>query len=937
MLDTKAGRIAVVTFIVLIVVAQAGYIALIAPFTQGPDERDHFDHVSFIAHEGRLPDPAEERVGQAQHPPLPYAMTAIGLRVLRGVDEGMDDDTFGGDVPKRVLGRMTAFRPGRTNSVEFGIPPETGDARVDADLRLRRWTLHALRVPSLLLGVIALIFLYRSLVLVFDRPKLAALGTVFVATIPGFCFQSASLSNDPWVTAIAAVCAWLVLRARKRGTLGETKTLLVIAAVLGLGFLTKLQIVGIASFVTLIALGACPRRAGIVGKLRVIGLLAAGPLVIAGWWHVRQYLALDGFLAADRHAEHEAYLLRLGEYHAVDVIDFVSNMAISFFGTFGQGSLKTHAIYYFPVIGLAALALAGGFVRERRRRTTKVRRAPRRGATRKRSRRASGDGENEDDGEIVTGTTTVARGGDTSADGDDEIVSSSSGADSESEADSDATPSFAPPFAASVLSIVLLLGLLSLSNVTYYHFHGRYLFAVMVPIAIVLVEGLRRLLGSHTDAILTTATVWNVAFLAFATFVVITNHYSVPAAKFDRGRIAHYVDSGHGWFDQKTAGGAAFTRSHAQLSLPRHTMRQAAQVAGGSPALRYEFAIPDPTRRYQVRVRYPSPSGARRGDLPVPTANVMIADGEIVHGPHSLWNGLGELRFDLPTSVTADGNVAISWTNVAPGGSHVSCAEIWIEEAWISMQAGEEPRVVRYGGREVVEFVLENIDAEEAHHVMVFLEDTSGNEIVADPELADGVVLGAGEKEAVRITLPDDAPTDRSTWRVRIVDVEQTNVMAGAPWASVKLAPFKGPDAVISGSMNVPDIETVRVRLDAERRVFADVAIPRLGAGRYTVGVTHAEDFDLMSGNNGKGVIHLEAGGADVVDGSTFRRSAGHGDGLLESGWTIVKSGEEGAVTLRLFAKSAGISINRLEFDRVIVRRVPGSGNGGRVYAVEGS
>ena len=631
-----ATRSAFFVVLLIFVAAHSLLCSLVVPIGSGADENEHLDYALHLAAETRLPHPAYEPVGQIQHPPLPYLVYAgiYGITKSSFDDAASDDVKAGAD----ILGRRTLLRPRAREADLSPAPAEDLDERA----RLRRETpfgvFHLMRLPSVFLGIATLICLLAAARrLLPQSPDLALLAVAAIGLTPHFAFHFSMVSNDPWLTFIAALAGWYALRQRARSTLLARRSLLTLSAMLGLAFFIKLHALGITVFCTLLVWNARDRKQAFGTRLLDLVWLASGPLVIAGWWHVRQVALQGGLLSLDHHADYKPFLFRLGDLNPVIALDVLASTTRSFFAVMGQDSIETHALYYIPICGLAWLVLfATVFIRPQ---------------------------------------------------------SSDAGGKPE-----DASAAARPPLWAALIAVAVLLIAILSNNRHYIHIHGRYFFAALVPLLVLFLGGTERLFGRHRRSLILGATVWGAVFLPLTLWFIIFPRYSVSASKFVRGEVVAYWDCGHPRieFDRAVAG-QPLPRHFPRLALPEQTMRAAPLVPGGIARLVYATELPDSKSSYQVRVRYPFPHSLLGGDVPAPTAVVLFADNVPVHGQRSMWSAHGEFHYVLPRRITRDGRVRLHWSNPAPGALGVACAELWIEKAWLRLE-GPVRLVVGDGG-----------------------------------------------------------------------------------------------------------------------------------------------------------------------------------------------------------------------------------------------
>ncbi len=203
-----------IALVVYLVMALAYFF--ISPIFEGPDEWTHTGHVKHIAEGNGLPVMLPgQGIWGGQQPPLYYVLGALLVQPfeLEGV-QAYEDHTRN---PHASLGY--ALDPGNKNNY-LHHPGENFPWR---GLSL---TVHILRLYSMSLGLIALIFSYFTAFELFsqapssanpalkdDRAKFFATAVaLFMACQPMFAFITAAVANEPANIAFCAIGLWLVQR-----------------------------------------------------------------------------------------------------------------------------------------------------------------------------------------------------------------------------------------------------------------------------------------------------------------------------------------------------------------------------------------------------------------------------------------------------------------------------------------------------------------------------------------------------------------------------------------------------------------------------------------------------------------------------------------------------------------------------------------------------
>lgn len=861
---TLLDRLAVATIIIAVPLLSL-ISAYLMPVARGPDEGDHMDHVLYLAENARLPNPSHENVGQIQHPPLPYAIMACWVKACLAIDDRIDDSFFEDRDFTGVAGRITTFQPGHSYAEHFGLKKEQAAEYLELlekkgesspttrKLTLvvhRTWIDRAARIPSIILGLLTtLCLLSISRRLFPSSPRLAWLATACVVLTPLYVMHFSTLNNGAWIAFFSAWITMLTLRANDEGRLGERRTLIIISVLLGLAFLVKLHAAALALFVAWIAWRHDSENTSLGKRTQRVALLAAGPVLIASWWYIRQIVLSGDLFPIQNHADFRPGLLRLGGYHPMAILTFLAEVLEGFFHGFGADNIKAPLLYGVPLSGLAVLTTCASVWRGSR---------------------------------IGEGESARAHG--------------------------------RAPVTAALLSLTFLLIALNISNIRYFHFHGRYFHSILAPLMLVFVAGFRTLFGKRTGAVFTAIVIWNVVFTLTTIFVILSHRYSIPASKLDRGNVVAYYDCGHKFFDQEGVGGFNMNQVQPELFTPRNTMRYAPQH-GPDPEIRYTTDIPDTSLRYQVRLRYPFAQAGLDSGF---TAAALLADSWLIHGPNSLWN-FDEVIYALPDPVTNDGKVDIWWQNHLPVQANVACAELWIEEAWLSLRGDAE--LLMEGDKSHVSAVIQNIDSESAHVAHCFV--TQGGRLLG--EMKDIKVSETGSK-AVLIPV---TKTKADGGKVLLRLVSDIN----GPWATTKLSAWIPPTEAFTGRIEVPDLAVIRhTPTVGKPSDLVTVQLRRLTPGRYTLGITHPKGQDPLGG----GHITLRSSEGASVQSGVQRRPAYYADSELQESFQILEKtrpGEKGSILITVHATNFSDG-ETLDIDRLIVRRLPDAESWGHSYTV---
>ncbi len=232
----------------------------------------------------------------------------------------------------------------------------------------------ALRLMSVLWGMITVMMAYRISQRVFDNQEAVALGVMgLVAFLPQHMMINSSINNDALANALIAVTLWLCLRYR------EDSHLHPILLGLALGFITLTKTTGYFMvaivFMTLVLRSRVKGRDVLAwrGWLEASIMVAVGALPFALFWFGRNIstYGFPDFLGLRAHDAVVVGQLRTSDYIAqLGITDYVLQLAQttfnSFWGQFGWMGVPLFGVFapndnliYPVIIGLLLLALVG--------------------------------------------------------------------------------------------------------------------------------------------------------------------------------------------------------------------------------------------------------------------------------------------------------------------------------------------------------------------------------------------------------------------------------------------------------------------------------------------------------------------------------------------------------------------------------------------------
>lgn len=348
----------------------------IVPMFEAPDEWTHTGHIKHIAEGKGLPVMLPgQGIWGGQQPPLYYAIGAVLVQSfdLSQFDTYLRDNTN----PHASVGY--ALDPGNKN-IYLHQPDEAFPYR---GLSL---TVHALRLYSIFLGIITMIFIYLTAYELYQytqtnpntrrspnggkiqNPKwFAVFVTLFVASQPMFAFITASVANEPANIAFSAIGLWLVQRYVVHGPTRHWNRSVALGVVMGLIALSKMTglsfglVIAVAFLQTAITRRKQPGAARLLWRdCVIIGILF---LAVAGWWYWRNYQLYGDFF---QRGLYETYFGdKLKPLSLSQFLYHLTTGEVSFWATFGWLNIVgPEWLYTFyrviSRIGLLGVALAAG-------------------------------------------------------------------------------------------------------------------------------------------------------------------------------------------------------------------------------------------------------------------------------------------------------------------------------------------------------------------------------------------------------------------------------------------------------------------------------------------------------------------------------------------------------------------------------------------------
>jgi 4-amino-4-deoxy-L-arabinose transferase-like glycosyltransferase len=330
---------------------------IMTPAGEGVDEIPHFDYVRFVREEQRLP---VNRVGEpleawmAHHPPLYYVLSALVISPF--------------DTQDREEALFLNPRFEWNESGEYGWNVVIVGKEIGQSSTLK--ALYLLRLFNVILGALALFFIYTTARLLFPDQAWAPLATAAIIGLnPSFVFMAATIHHDVLLAAVyAAGLFWCVRATLHPLTL---KLLLMGAGLVAAALLTKLSGATLSMVVAGVILARNARSEDwmpLMGgwRSRFVHLAVVGglSLLLAGWWPVRNWILYGDLLAWEMFMRVHAHMAREGYFVYRDILwELVLGFGRTFWGAFGYMHIllpvwMREITWMFTVVALAGLLIA---------------------------------------------------------------------------------------------------------------------------------------------------------------------------------------------------------------------------------------------------------------------------------------------------------------------------------------------------------------------------------------------------------------------------------------------------------------------------------------------------------------------------------------------------------------------------------------------------
>ncbi len=221
-----------------------------------------------------------------------------------------------------------------------------------------------LRLFSLLIGAFVVLFAYLAIRDVFPtHPHIAAFTAAFVALLPQHLYMMGGFNNDSLSEALIALAVWLSVRYIRAPSQNRFLSLLPLAIVAGLGFLTKVQTYLALPVVLFAVLASGYRRhsAREIFKALVVVAVIAVLFGLPWWIHNLQVYGGTDLLGLQRHNQvvvgqptTEEWIQQYGRKGLL--LRMAQFTFQSFWGQFGWMSIVLDRRFYWLFLAVTAIS-----------------------------------------------------------------------------------------------------------------------------------------------------------------------------------------------------------------------------------------------------------------------------------------------------------------------------------------------------------------------------------------------------------------------------------------------------------------------------------------------------------------------------------------------------------------------------------------------------
>lgn len=340
--------------IIIYFIAFALTLTFIVPPFESPDEDLHLDYINYLSKYGKLPNQYEDYknpavyVGQGHQPPLYYIImssvnyiTNGGKEVKLIVNHNKKHSLFGG-----TEGKVPNFDYFNVNAF-----PDGGTKRV----------FYLFRIISILFGIVTLLYIYKTIKLVFEDKRIILLSLFVAASTPQFVFMNAVINNDSLAIMFMSMVVYYFFRIISNPA--GLKDYIIAGILIGFSVITKKTLLFAIPGVLLLSLYFIYKnkadRNVILKNLSVLLFLT---IIISSAYFIRNQILYGDLLGSQmeldtmpQHIEHKSL------FSSFFILKFFPTIYHSYIGSFGWMNVKL-PLGIYGLVSLVFISSVAGYV-----------------------------------------------------------------------------------------------------------------------------------------------------------------------------------------------------------------------------------------------------------------------------------------------------------------------------------------------------------------------------------------------------------------------------------------------------------------------------------------------------------------------------------------------------------------------------------------------
>ncbi|MFZ4590471.1 MAG: ArnT family glycosyltransferase [Ignavibacteria bacterium] len=339
--------------ILIYFIAFAITLTFIVPPFESPDEDLHLDYINYLSKYGKLPNQYEDYknpamyVGQGHQPPLYYIlMSSINYIINNGkevkliINHNKKHSLFGG-----TEGKVPNFDYYNVNAF-----PDVGTKRM----------FYLFRIISILFGVVTLLYVYKTIKLVFEDKRIILLSLFVAASTPQFVFMNAVINNDSLAIMFMSMVVYYFFRIITNPT--GLKDYLIAGILIGISVITKKTLLFAVPGVIILSLYFMYKnkteRVIILKNVSVLLLIA---IIVSAAYFIRNQMFYGDLLGSQmeldtmpQHIEHKSL------FSSFFIFKFFPTIYHSYIGSFGWMNVKLPLLIY-GLVSLVFISSVAGY------------------------------------------------------------------------------------------------------------------------------------------------------------------------------------------------------------------------------------------------------------------------------------------------------------------------------------------------------------------------------------------------------------------------------------------------------------------------------------------------------------------------------------------------------------------------------------------------